>query len=421
LSLSLAAAGCAAPVDEDGPAEATATLDDKADRIDAALSTTAGQLKVTIDPTLTITPVGQGYRYTVSGSTNRDLDSIMSFVPDDVFGEALLTGKRTFTVSLNDDSEINSVLSGIRLLVSFGVHGSQTSYTAGLLFTPRFAPRPGASQITVDPSGGAIWYAGQLAYRGKLRFTVTPAQVNAWTDADLGPRILQPSPRVYNDDWSFAGIKSGATAGPVHFSIVDAAGKAYFRDADLRLVVKELALTTQDPYVRWPQATCAATVQRCLDRLPYGSADTASCGRYDQVRACRVTQILPALLPTDGGSEIPAVVDAANQALTPPRHAAAAVYRYDWAAAAPPAIGQILDGYVAFDRLTGTRVAGTVSPSELDAALADWHLSGLPAALQHLVFVDRFEVGKITSAATTWYVLHVADAGVLLIVTLQTV
>ena len=129
----------------------------------------------------------------------------------------------------------------------------------------------------------------------------------------------------------------------------------------------------------------------------------------------------PALLPTDGGSEIPAVVDAANQALTPPRHAAAAVYRYDWAAAAPPAIGQILDGYVAFDRLTGTRVAGAVSPSELDAALADWHLSGLPAALQHLVFVDRFEVGKITSAATTWYVLHVADAGVLLIVTLQTV
>src|SRR5439155_13122333 len=140
LTLSLAAAGCAAPVDEDGPAEATATLDDKADRIDAALSTTAGQLKVTIDPTLTITPVGQGYRYTVSGSTNRDLDSIMSFVPDDVFGEALLTGKRTFTVSLNDDSEINSVLSGIRLLVSFGVHGSQTSYSAGLLITPRFAP-----------------------------------------------------------------------------------------------------------------------------------------------------------------------------------------------------------------------------------------------------------------------------------------
>ncbi|MDB4965638.1 MAG: hypothetical protein JWN44_1327 [Myxococcales bacterium] len=423
LSLSLSSLiGCSATVDADGPAEATALLDDgaKADALGANLSTQAGQLKVTVDPALTVTPIGQGFRYTVSGSTNRDLDGIQSFVPDDAFGEALLTGKRTFTVSLNDDHEINSVLSGMRLLVSFTVHGSTTSYTAGLLFAPRFAPRSGPSQIGVDTTVGAIWYAGQLAYRGKLRFTVTPSVVNGWTDQDLGPRISQSSARIYQDDWSFEGLKSGLVAGPVHFSIVDGAGKAYFRDADVRLVVKELALTTLDPYERWPQPTCAATVQRCLDKLPYGSADTASCGRYDQVRVCRVTQILPAFLPADGGSEIPAVVDGANQSLTPPRHVTAAVYRYDWSAVTPPAIRQILDGYVAFDRLDSVTVAGAAPRSELDAALAAWHLDGLTAALEHLVFIDRFEVGKITSGSTTWYVLHVPEAGIILVVTLQT-
>jgi hypothetical protein len=393
-TLCLSLTGCGAAFDgaSDGPAEATATLDDKADRADAALSTKAGQLQVTINPTLTVTPVGEGFRYTATGSTNRDLDSVFAFVPDDAFGEAQLTGKRTFTVSLNDDHEINSVLAGLRLLVSFKVHGSTTSYTAGLLFAPRFAARPGPSQITIDPTIGAIWYAGQLAYRGTLHLSLTPAEVNAWTDADLGPRLNTSSPRVYSDDWSFAGLISGVRGGPVHFSIVNSAGKAFFRDADIRLVVKELALTTLDPYERWPQPTCAAAVQRCLDRLPYGSSDASSCGRYDQVRQCKVTQLLPAFLPADGGTEIPALVEQANQSLPAPRHASAAVYRYDWAAAAPPAIGQILDGYVAFDRLEGAHVAGAAPRSELDTALASWHLADLPAALERLVFIDRFEV-----------------------------
>jgi hypothetical protein len=422
LSLSLTLlAGCGATLDDgaDGPAEATATLDDKADRADAALSTKAGQLQVTINPTLTVTPVGEGFRYTATGSTNRDLDSVFAFVPDDAFGEAQLTGMRTFTVSLLDDHEINSVLAGLRLLVSFKVHGSTTSYTAGLLFAPRFQPRSGPTQITVDPTIGAVWYAGQLAYRGKLRFSVTPSQVNGWTDDDLGPRLLASSPRIYSDDWSFAGLISGVRNGPVHFSIVDGAGKAWFRDADVRLVVKELALTTLDPYERWPQPSCAAAVQRCLDRLPYGSADAGSCGRYDQVRQCKVTQLLPAFLPADGGTEIPALVDQANQSLPAPRHATAAVYRYDWAAAAPPAIGQIVDGYVAFDRLEGAHVAGAAARSELDAALSSWHLADLPAALQRLVFIDRFDIGKITSASTTWYLVNVPEAGLLLVITLQ--
>jgi hypothetical protein len=410
LLLSLAAAGCA------GSADDGATTDEAA----AELSSKTGALQVTIKPTLTVTPVGEGFRYTLSGTTNRDLDSIQSFVPDDVFGEALLTGKRSFTVSLNDDNELNSVLSGLRLLVSFGVHGSTISYTAGLLFTPRFAARSGTTRIGIDSAVDAIWYAGQLAYRGKLHLTVTPTTVNAWTDQDLGPRIAAVSTRVYSDDWSYAGIKSGAVAGPVHFSIVDGAGKGWFRDADVQLVINELALTTEDPYVHWPQPTCAPSVQRCLDRLPYGSADSAACGSYGQVRRCVVTRALPALLPADGGTEIPALVDSANAQLTPPRHTSVAAYRYDWAAAAPPTIGQLLDGYVAFDKLAGATVLGAEPRTELDAALASWHLEGLPAALQRIVFIDRFETGKIIDGSDTLYILHVPEAGLLLVVTLST-
>jgi hypothetical protein len=408
LCLSLAAAGCAGSADDGAATE-----------VDAELSSKSGALQVTVNPTLTVTPVGEGFRYTVSGTSNRDLDSIQSFVPDDVFGEALLTGKRSFTVSLNDDNELNSVLSGLRLLVSFGVHGSKTSYTAGLLFTPRFAARAGSSRIGIDNAVDAIWYAGQLAYRGKLHLTVTPTAVNAWTDQDLGPRLAAVSPRVYTDDWSYAGLKSGVTAGPLHFSIVDGAGKGWFRDADVQLVVSELALTTEDPYVHWPQPTCAASVQRCLDRLPYGSADTAACGHYGQVRRCVVTRALPALLPADGGTEIPALVDSANGQLTPPRHVSVAAYRYDWAAAAPPTLGQLLDGYVAFDKLDGATVFGATPRAELDAALAAWHLEGLPAALQHLVFIDRFDAGKVGDGDATRYILHVPEAGLLLVVTLS--
>src|SRR4051812_46861293 len=133
-------AGCAGLADDGAAAGETAD----------ELSSKSGALSVTINPLITVTPVGEGFRYTLSGTTNRDLDGVMSFVPDDVFGEALLTGKRSFTVSLNDDNELNSVLSGLRLLVSFTVHGSTTSYTAGLLFAPRFAARAGSSRIAID-------------------------------------------------------------------------------------------------------------------------------------------------------------------------------------------------------------------------------------------------------------------------------
>ena len=176
LILSLAPAGCAGAVDD------TATLES-----DAELSSKSGALSVNINPTLTVTPVGEGFRFTLSGTTNKDLESIQSFVPDDVFGEALLTGKRSFTVSLNDDYETNSVLAGERLLVSFGVKGSTVPYVGGILFAPRFAARAGATRIGIDAPVAPIWYAG----RARLSRQAAPDG-----HADCGQGLDRSGPRA---------------------------------------------------------------------------------------------------------------------------------------------------------------------------------------------------------------------------------
>jgi len=56
-------------------------------------------------------------------------------------------------------------------------------------------------------------------------------------------------------------------------------------------------LTTLDPYTRWPSPTCKTSTQKCLDALPFGSYDTASCGAHADVRVCKLGQVLPDFLP----------------------------------------------------------------------------------------------------------------------------
>ncbi len=105
-----------------------AVTDDFEAQTDAELTklvrATGGGLTVTFKPVLVARVENNQKVWVMEGTASRDLSEAFSFVPDDGFGEARLTGARTFEVVLVDGSELNTILSGLKLLVKLTPTGS---------------------------------------------------------------------------------------------------------------------------------------------------------------------------------------------------------------------------------------------------------------------------------------------------------
>ncbi len=147
-ALLLALVVCSTSADEAADTEAAgpptaAAAHDNSDSCE--LRGPAGNMTVWVDRAVQIRLVSGEPHAIVKGRASRNLDSAFSFVPDDAFGEAALVGARRFEVTLRAGHEINSIASGLPLLVTLSAPSNpQTQYT---LTRPIFIGRDKADPL----------------------------------------------------------------------------------------------------------------------------------------------------------------------------------------------------------------------------------------------------------------------------------
>ncbi|HMU38068.1 MAG TPA: hypothetical protein PKE31_03570 [Pseudomonadota bacterium] len=280
--------GCEARVAD--PADAPPALaEDSAETVRYAAATPeirvrADDLTLWIDEFATQTVRGGTLQVAVKGRTSSNLASVLSTVPDDAFGQATLIGPRSFSITLRDGHEINTILSGLPLFVTLKLSNGKTY---GAKFSLSTKLNPSAGPVSVDPSLRPIYFRDttNLRYRG---FATTTASGLAITSRGGTPPWLgSPAGSRYPFDWEFSGLATLLDASTDQVVFATGTGASSTQQAsDLRLVVREVGLGIGDPAVRWPTPACARTTYDCIAAIPASQKDLSACGLHREVSRC---------------------------------------------------------------------------------------------------------------------------------------
>lgn len=226
--LAFAATACT-PADADGPgedetlpwsgdSETVLVDDDKADSGEP-LRVRADGMTIWFRPALEAIGEGGAQRFVVRGRTSRNLADAFSFVPDDAFGRATVTGPRTFEIEL-DAHETNSVLFGNRLLVRLETIDGRT-YTAMVRARARVVGVAGTGAIFPSAAIGAVYVDREVSYRGSVGLgrdvtfisPLGPTGQRSTSSLILPANILgecSPTAGVGARHWTAGGLQSAA-------------------------------------------------------------------------------------------------------------------------------------------------------------------------------------------------------------------
>jgi hypothetical protein len=304
FSLGTSLMSCALAGEPTGPGAPRAEALDSSDAVDGELfgesaRAPARELEADVEGLgLRVSPVVQieerdgAAIWRVEGRASVALGSVASWVPDDAFGEAQLTGPRSFAITLRQPHEQNTMASGLPLFVTVSpVNGVRAE--AAIWLRPRLGAGPGSGSTRIQPYATVkpVWVAdeaiGHLEYRGKV--AVAPG----WS---LEP-ASEPAPRltVLEDHrvrlaWSFATLAATVAAiaqrpTPQLQLRARRGTEVVTRAAALEMRAVRLGLTRDDPRDVWP-TICVPSVRACLLTLPSLETDTEQCGSYRQVLAC---------------------------------------------------------------------------------------------------------------------------------------
>ncbi|AFE04503.1 hypothetical protein COCOR_02137 [Corallococcus coralloides DSM 2259] len=225
----------------------------------------------------------------IRATANRYLADVLSFVPDDAFGDANVISERRFEIVLHEGHELNTVLSGLPLFVKVTTNtGTPRSYTARIVVAPRFFDFRGSSGIWIDEAVTPRYVVqgnDNLLYRGH-------ASVSGYTDW-LSVTAPDGIPSVYGRpnyklDWTYTKLHQAIDPHtvPLAFSAGGDNGATMQKTARLVARVTEFALTDGDAYDVWPSAPCDPAVSACYHSQPAGTTDFSQCGTYRQVLRC---------------------------------------------------------------------------------------------------------------------------------------
>ena len=255
-------------------------------------SVRVASLTLTVDDRVQVVSGPSGVTATVKLRSSRDLESVMSFVPDDAFGTARLTGPRTIEVDLAGDHELNSILSGLPLFLGIATKtGTVSRYEARVDLAARFFDFEGDSRVWIDPTIRPVLVrdgAQNLRYRG-VASAVNPRAVSldVSTDDDAEPVITSLSPGRFQFDWQYPlfQIVFDNPRDPVLFNTRLADGRLMSKRAHAELEVTTVGLTRLAAYDVWPSPTCSSKAAACV--LAAGTKpDLGHCGAYREVSAC---------------------------------------------------------------------------------------------------------------------------------------
>lgn len=225
----------------------------------------------------------------IRATANRYLADVLSFVPDDAFGDANVISERRFEIVLHEGHELNTMLSGLPLFVKVTTNtGTPRSYTARIVVAPRFYDFRGDSGIWIDEAVTPRYVVQgneNLIYRGH-------AAVAGYTDW-LSVTAPDGIPSVYGRpnyklDWTYTKLHEAIDPHtvPLAFSAGGDNGPTMQKTARLVARVTEFALTDGDAYDVWPSAPCDPAVSACYHSKPAGTTDFSQCGTYRQVLRC---------------------------------------------------------------------------------------------------------------------------------------
>lgn len=301
LGITAPAIGCFTESEPlDGPTTVVVGEEDdgKRDTATGERSATVQGFTITMNAHAIVGASGGVQTVVMKGTASRTITNVFSYVPDDGFGTATLTGTKTFEILLDEPHEINTLLSGMPILVVIDtLTGAVRHFDAQVTLQPRFARFDGTTRIIVDPVIRPVYVADpvdNLRYRG--RFTTTSSHTSPEVTAfDAGDpvTITQRGPLETTFDWQFPAF-SLAYDPPTDpmtmratFTTNPPVGTKH---AGIDLKVVKLGLTTDDPYLTWPAPACTPTVAACyVDHLDDG--DFGSCGDYRQVAPCRYADL----------------------------------------------------------------------------------------------------------------------------------
>lgn len=232
-----------------------------------------------------------GVVWRVEGRATVELAAVASWVPDDAYGRAELTGPRSFAVTFRDASEQNTMASGLPLFVTVTPRQGRGA-EAAIWFRPRLERAIGSARIFPYSTIQPVWVEreqdgerhGALEYRGKVALGAD------WLleveEGDHAPALTALGSGKWRVGWTFAALAAVLHREPPRFSLRARRGEVVVsRVAELELRAVRLGLTRRDPRLEWP-SSCEAEVRACLVALPARGADTEACGSYRQVLAC---------------------------------------------------------------------------------------------------------------------------------------
>ncbi len=331
LLLTAALAGCVTDdgVDDDGLPDGPASADSvegKADTAVAERQVRAGGLTLTVTSLATLTELDGQPAVIIKASTSRNLDSVFSFVPDDAYGEARLTGARTFEVVLRGGHEINTILSGLPLFVQIHTTtGTIRDYQARLDLGARFARFTGSSRIFVDAPihpVAVVDAKNPLRYRARITTSANATSLVGTTPDGDPPTIAQLGPREFYASFDYERFAAAFTPGsvPVTFTARFADGSTATKRAGIDLRVVRVGLSTEDAYDVWPAPSCTDPMLACLVGLADDAVDWGACGDYRETHVCAYQHLCdiapPAQFGLDAadGSGVASAIDRFNEA-----------------------------------------------------------------------------------------------------------
>jgi hypothetical protein len=294
----LAAMACAAPMfgcaNDSAPVDGPTTVevgedDGKRDTADGERKATVAGFTLTMNAVARVTSGGQQI-VTLKGTASRTLTNAFSYIPDDGFGTTRLTGARTFEIDLDEPFEINTLLSGLPILVALDTaSGTPRHFDARITLAPRFARFDGTTRIVVDAPIRPVYVraADNLRYRGRFTTTSDHASPAVAVPGAASPAVTQRGPRETTFDWTFTDFAPAydPPTDPVTMSALFGTTTAS-KSAGIDLRVVRLGLTTDDPYEVWPAPICTPTVAACVAAAPPTAVDLGACGDYRQVLPC---------------------------------------------------------------------------------------------------------------------------------------
>lgn len=354
------------------------------------------------------------------GRVSKNLESVSSFVFDDAFGQATITGDRTFEIAFDGGSEINSLESGTRLFIAIDVVDSDTAYTASFLTGPHLTRFSGDDALFVSAPILPV-HVGGLVYRGRADTETAGGLLSATSPEGPAPAVAPRAPKQWNLDFDFAALSATAAAS-VELTYVPASGTALHVQAGVDFALTELGITVEDPHTEWPEQTsCTADIQTCIDGLPPGSIDTEPCGSYRDVLACNLPAGLPGLGDAaDDNTALEAVIADATAQLPDGKKIEFENLFVQSTGTATPTLAEVIDAYDLFAGLQGLEDLGEGDEAEVAGGLKTFHAdAGIDAARQ-VVFDDDFVVGKMFHVSepapsalqwVTFYLLYFPDAG----------